>query len=110
MQKLTTGNFLTAEDVKEHGEYWKVLTAPVLKEVEYEGKKSKKYEITIRSVKDGETRNWQMNAMTSNYLEDTISKDEKAWIGKKISIEVKDQVIAGTDREVLYAKGAVKKK
>lgn len=110
MQKLG-GNFLSEEDVVQYGSKWKIVSAPELKEVEYKGKKSKKYEITIHPITDrNEKRTWQMNPTSSNYLQTLLGNDEGKWVGKEIEIEVKNQIIEGEEASVIYAKGAVKKK
>lgn len=106
LQKLSKGNFLDAETIEQHGAKWKITSEPELKDVEFNGKKSQKYEVKVVSVKDKEERTYSMNPTSSDYLIDKLGTEGKRWVNETIEIEVIAQVIAGEKKKVLYVKGA----
>ena len=63
--------------------------------------KKDKYELTIEL--DGETTKWLANKTSLRTLAKAFGTDAENWIGKKIKLWAKDQLVQGEDKSVIYA-------
>ena len=68
----------------------KITTEPVLVDVEFEGKKSRRLEcICSTQVTEPKEVKWQMNPTTQNYLIEKFGTETSRWIGQEIDLAVK---------------------
>lgn len=102
--------YLNADVVKKHSTFTCVEPAPHMVTIKSGPRAGKSVLVITLATSAGKKYAWFSNDRSARFLVEKFGNDENKWIGKKIEIVVKEQVIQGEDREVIYAKGATAKK
>lgn len=101
---LTSGTYLSPDKVKTEEQIVFMDEGEIVPS-NFDEKKNV-FQITIQVVgreKEGDYT-WSMNKTTQKAIAKEYGKDTKEWIGKMADIEVLQQNVRGTVRDVVYAK------
>lgn len=97
-------DFLTVAEAKRYGG-GTVVQAPRLVDTKF----GEKLFVDLK-IKANLIKTWSANNKSRNFLIDKIGSNEKKFVGKKIDLVVVKQMVEGSLKDVIYAKGAVKEK
>ena len=59
------------------------------------------FQLTVR-LPDGTEKVWNVNNTTLRALKEAYGDESKEWVGKKVRVEVREQVVRGVPRRVIY--------
>ena len=82
------------------GDTIEILGVDVIPKEETKFGKSDRTILTVK-LKGSEYR-WGINNITNDRLVDNFGGDSSSWIGKRVQIDKKVQMVAGKERNVLY--------
>jgi hypothetical protein len=101
MKLKKLGNqYLRADDITD-GEIVTVTASPRYID-KTESKFGKEQYVVPVELGNGETKGWTANQTSWNRLVDAFGDEDDDWVGKKIMFRVKEQIVSGQDKKVLY--------
>ena len=96
----STSRFLTADDVRD-GDVLEIVDEGRFISAEESPFGRNVFQITVR-LPDGAEKTWNVNNTTLRTLAQAFGDDTVNWRGRKVRVEVREQVVRGVPRRVIY--------